>query len=374
VINLSRAAACQGGDQKRRKQARFRFRKHDAMSYDCVIGTRNRLNALRMSVPLILKQDTLPGRLIIADASDDHESVRNEVHEISKQFHFNNTIVIKSDAPNSARQRNIGLQFVEAPVVMFPDDDSMWYQGFASQVLRIYESDVRRQVGGVSGVGVLAPPPELEQPAYGKSGFASAKGALQPYRNHIENRFFPHPFGLIAAATWAGDIDVVDGINSRRIPHITGFRMSFRTDAIREVGFDEILGYGVGYAYHEDLDASLRLERLGYALVSAEGAKVCHYAFPGRRAGGYNYGFSAIANCAYVCRKTIGGDTQIYPFLERYLKYKLSLYASRAYSSHGREVLQGAFVAWRHRSRLLDADEGGVRDAYKALCDQYIKR
>jgi len=344
------------------------------MSYDCVIGTRNRLNALRMSVPLILKQDTLPGRLIIADASDDHEPVRNEVHEISKQLHFNNTIVIRSDAPNVARQRNIGLQFVDAPVVMFPDDDSMWYQGFASNVLSIYKSDVRRQVGGVSGVGVRTPPPELEQPTYKKSGFVTAKSALQPYRNHIENRFFPHPFGLIAAATWTDDIDVVDGVISRRIPHIRGFRMSFRTDAIREVGFDEILGYGVGYAYHEDLDVSLRLERLGYALVSAERAKVCHYAFPGPRAMGYNYGFSTIANCVYVCRKTIGRDTKIYPFLERYLKYKLSLYASRVYSHHGREVLQGAFVAWRNRSRLLDADEGGVRDAYKALCDQYIKR
>ena len=34
--------------------------------------------------------------------------------------------------------------------------------------------------------------------------------------------------------------------------------MSFRTEALREVGFDETLGYGVGYAYHEDLDTSLR--------------------------------------------------------------------------------------------------------------------
>ena len=150
--------------------------------------------------------------------------------------------------------------------------------------------------------------------------------------------------------------------------------MSFRTDALRQVGFDETLGYGVGYAYHEDFDVSLRLERLGYALVSAEGAKVCHYSFPGTRGNGYNYGFCVIANCAYVCRKTISRDIQIYPFLERYLKYKLSLYASRFYSSHGREVFRGAFDAWRNRSRLLDADEAGLSEAYKALCGQYIKK
>ena len=171
-----------------------------------------------MSIPLILKQDVLPGRLIVIDASDDHDSVRTEVHEISERLGFKNTIVAKSDASNSARQRNIGLQFVEAPVVMFPDDDLMWYDGFAANVLKIYEADVRRQVGGVTGVGVLAPPPKLAQPTYKKSAFVSAKGALQPYRNHIENRLFPHPFGLIAAATWTDNIDVVDDINSIRVP------------------------------------------------------------------------------------------------------------------------------------------------------------
>jgi hypothetical protein len=342
------------------------------MSYDYVIATRNRVDALRMSIPL--KQDVLPGRLIVIDASDDHDSVKTEVYEISERLGFNNTIVAKSDASNSARQRNMGLQFVEAPVVMLPDDDSMWHSGFAINVLKIYEADVRRQVGGVSGVGVSALPSELALPTYKKSALASAKGALQLYRNDFENRLFPHPFGLIAETTWTDKIDVVDDINSIRIPHITGFRMSFRTDAVRQVGFDETLGYAVGYAYHEDFDVSLRLERLGYALVSAQGAKVCHFSFPGRRGKGYNYGFSVIANTVYICRKTINRDTQIYPILERYLKYKLSLYSGRLYSEHGREVFQGAFDAWRNRSALLNADEARLSDAYKALCDRYIKK
>jgi hypothetical protein len=103
------------------------------MSYDCIVATRNRLNALRMSIPLILKQNVLPGRLIIIDASDDHDSVRTEVHEISERLGFKDTIVAKSDVANSSRQRN------------------MWYDGFAANVLKIYEADVRRQVGGPGG-------------------------------------------------------------------------------------------------------------------------------------------------------------------------------------------------------------------------------
>jgi hypothetical protein len=329
-----------------------------------------------MSIPLILKQEILPERLIIVDASDDHDTVKTEVGQISGEFCFKNTIVVKSDAASSSRQRNIGLKLVGAPVVMFPDDDSMWHRGFAANVLKVYEADVRRQVGGVTGLGVLEPPPELARPLYRKTTLGNLKTKLQPYRGSFEKRYFPKPLDLIGLATYKDNmnIDVVDDDNSRRVPHITGFRMSFRTDLVRQLGFDETLGYGAGYAYHEDFDVSLALERLGYALVSAERAKVCHYSFPGQRGKGYVYGFCSIANTIYVCRKHIGRDSHIYRDLDRYLRYKVSLYASRFYSNHGREVFLGAFDAWRNRSRLLEADSAGLADAYKALCDQYIKK
>jgi GT2 family glycosyltransferase len=341
-------------------------------AYDCVIATRNRINAIRMSIPLILKQDLSPERLIVVDASDDHDAIRTEVSKLSEQLSFRNTVVVKSDTANSARQRNIGLQFVQAPVVMFPDDDSMWHAGFAGSVLNIYRADLRGQVGGVGGVGVLAPPPELGQPTYNRSRFRTVKQAVQPYRNYIEQRSFPKPFDAIGASTWNDKVDVVDDVNSKRIPYITGYRMSFRTDAVRRVGFDEVLGYGAGYSYHEDLDISLRLQKKGYALVSAESAKVCHLSFPGNRSGDYSYGFCAIANCVYVCKKTMNGDTQLLHVMERYLKYKLFLYASRFYTNHDRQLFRGAFDAWRNRFQLLNADEARLSDAYKSLCDRYL--
>lgn len=341
-------------------------------AYACVIATKNRINALRMSIPLILKQDVPPARLIVVDASDDHDSIRTEISEMSERLGFKNTVVVKSDTANLARQRNIGLQLVQAPVVMFPDDDSMWHAGFARIVLKIYQADVRGQVGGVAGVGVLAPPPELGRPSYKRGWFRTAKQTLQPCRNYIEQRSVPKPFDVIGASTWTDKVDVVDNINSKRLPHITGFRMSFRTDPVRRAGFDEALGYGAGYSYHEDMDISLRLQRKGYALVSAESAQVCHLSFPGRRGDDYGYGFCAIANCVYICKKTINGDTQILDIMERYLKYKLSLYASRFYTNHDRQLFRGAFDAWRNRSQLLNADEAGLSDAYKSLCDRYL--
>jgi glycosyltransferase involved in cell wall biosynthesis len=341
-------------------------------AYDCVIATRNRINAIRMSVPLILKQDIPPTRLIVVDSSDDHESLRTEVGDIGDRLGFGNTVIVRSDRPSLTRQRNIGLQFVQAPIVMFPDDDSMWYAGFASSVMKVYQSDVREQVGGVGGVGVIAPPRELGQPSYKRGKFRTIKQVVQPCRIYIEQRAFPRPFDIIGASTWTGKPDVVDEINSKRLPHITGFRMSFRTDAVRRIGFDETLGHSAGYSYHEDMDISLRLQREGYALVSAEDAKVCHLSFPGKRGDDYGYGFCSIANCVYVCKKTMNGDRKILSVMERYLKYKLSLYASRFYTNHTRQLFRGAVDAWRNRFQLLDPDEAGLSDAYKSLCDRYL--
>jgi hypothetical protein len=110
----------------------------------------------------------------------------------------------------------------------------------------------------------------------------------------------------------------------------------------------------------------------GYALVSAEDAKVCHFSFPGKRGDGYGYGFCSIANCVYVCKKTMNDNRKILSVMERYLKYKLSLYASRFYTNHDRQLFRGAFDAWRNRFELLNSDKAGLSDAYKSLCDRYL--
>ena len=53
------------------------------MTYDVVIATRNRPEALRLSIPLILKQGRPPTKLIIVDASDDHQLIRKTIKEVT---------------------------------------------------------------------------------------------------------------------------------------------------------------------------------------------------------------------------------------------------------------------------------------------------
>lgn len=344
------------------------------MNYDCVIATRNRISALRMSIPLILRQDVLPARLVIVDSSDDHESVKSEVINICSAKRFENLIVVKADAPSSARQRNLGLRHVAAPIVMFPDDDSMWFSGFASSVLRVYEADVGQAVGGVVGVATLQPPPELQQQVYEPRKAAIIKTAVQPVRNFAEAYLAPKPFELIARSTWTNALSVVDNINVKRVETLGGFRMTYRTDLVKEIGFDETLGYGLGYCLYEDMDVALRIQRRRLAIVSAEHAKVFHHVFPAERASGFNYGFRQIANYIYVCHKNAEGDKEIYSYLERYLLYRVAIYALRLYSRYGRDAFLGAATAWRNRAKLLDVELAELPAAYMSLCDEYMQR
>jgi glycosyltransferase involved in cell wall biosynthesis len=344
------------------------------MNYDCVIATRNRIPALRMSIPLMLAQDVLPERLIVVDSSDDHTSVKAEVTDICNVHNFGNLILVQADAPSSSRQRNIGLRHVVAPVVMFPDDDSMWFSGFASNVLSVYEADRDQAVGGVVGAATLQPPPELQQQIYKPGKAAIVKTALQPVRNFAEAYLAPKPFELIARSTWTKSIGVADDINVKRVETFGGFRMTFRTDLVKEMGFDETLGYGLGYCLYEDMDVALRIQRRGFAIVSAERAKVFHHVFPAKRANGFNYGFRQIVNYIYVCRKSAEGDRRIYSYLERYLLYRVAMYALRLSSQYGREAFFGAWAAWRNRAKLLDVELAQLQNAYMALCDEYIQR
>lgn len=341
-----------------------------ALAYDCIIATKNRISALRMSIPLILKQDLPPSRLIVVDASDDHKAVKAEVGAIARA-HDHAAMVVMADRPNLARQRNLGLQLAQSPIVMFPDDDSMWCAGFARNIMDVYRSDTRGQIGAVGGNPVTAPPPELPLTrSYKPSRMGMAKQMIGPVRFALERRLAPKPFHRISSSTWADKIEDMDE-HMERVAYVTGFRMSFRAAIIKEIGFDETLGYGSGYCYHEDVDACLRLNNLGYAVVSTGRANVCHLSFPGRRGDDYDYGFFSIANCSYVCKKSMGADPIAMKIMERYLKYKLLLYATKSHSSRGRQMFLGALCAWRNRAKLLRAEEPRIALEYRDLCRFY---
>ena len=139
------------------------------MEFDIVVATRNRQLALPLSVPLMLSQNRLPRRFIVVDASDNHMEVRAILERIISDSNVNVDLQIINSAAGSSLQRNIGLKYVQSPVVLFPDDDALWFDNVAESVLRIYENDKDNTIGAVCATESTVPPKGLidnKQPKY----------------------------------------------------------------------------------------------------------------------------------------------------------------------------------------------------------------
>ena len=246
--------------------------------WDAVIATRNRAEALAISVPLLLAQTVPPRRLIVVDASDDHGPVADAVSRATSGW--NGTVILEHSARGSSRQRNLGLAHVTAPVVVFPDDDSLLYPDAAEELLKVYARDTERRIAGVAAGEAMAPPPgALPESAYRMSGAHDREAKTRLWRYYLSRRLT-----VLKPALKLGQVlnarhpvpDWLAEMDAKPTEYMTGFRMSFRTEAIRASGFDETLG---GYALDEDVDASLSAMRQGL-VVGARRARIYHHRFP----------------------------------------------------------------------------------------------
>lgn len=344
------------------------------MRYDVVIATLNRAETLKASLKLIEEQTERPERVIIVDASDDHAGLKRTIEPVMRgsDIHYE---LCPTDVRNAAYQRNVGLELVQSPVVFLPDDDSMLYPETASEILSAYRADDKGLIGGVAG-RAASTAPNIEYLAHQKRPIRAIKERVQPIRNAFEEWAAPKPFNLYPREVWRQSIvpDWIDGERYCLVEVIGGYLMSLRAEPAKRLKFDETLGYGIGYALHEDMDMSMRLYRQGYLLVAAQYGSIYHNVFPSKRAAGFNYGFCQIANYIYACCKTLPRDTDAWRQLPRFMQYKIFLYRLAARHEFGRDVLRGAQTAWDERARLIDSpDEAALKEAYMLLCDRYVK-
>lgn len=343
------------------------------LDHDIVVATRNRLDMLRLTLPLFIAQSRKANRIIVVDRSDDHRAVREFCDDLAVtagapiQVHY-------GEAANLPAQRNQGLRHVTSPVVLFPDDDSMWYPDTAESILRVYDSDERELYGAVSAVDVYQPHVPLDDTAPRRQTRLTEQQVVMNLRNRVEAWLFPQPFevyGRARSADLAGPARAA-GLTHPLVGTIGGYRMSFRSDTITRIGFDPVLGSRVGYGTHEDKDAALRVLRAGQLIAVAEQARVFHNAHPGKRAGGVEYGFFHIFNYAYICRKLMPEGSAGRRALAPYLRYKVTLYRLRRGDRYDRDVARGARRARRESAELMQTSDADLADAYARICDRAL--
>ncbi|MGA2531551.1 MAG: glycosyltransferase family A protein [Candidatus Aminicenantales bacterium] len=338
------------------------------MEYDIVLVTRNRPVILPVSVPLMISQSRPPANFIIVDSSDDHDTVKRIVGKLCVSDKSINFVLLHAE-PGTAHQRNVGLKHVNSPVVIFPDDDSLWFPDTAASVMRVYEKDIDDKIGGVCAAESAHPPlGSISRKLYNITLTDGLKRQYHQFVYPLLSRYFPDPLyyfeDILTAPLWLpGENAIVQG-------PMAGFRMSFRTDLIRSMGFDESLGE---YALSEDIDASLGILKK-HLIVCAKNARVFHYTFPSRRVDGKEMGMMQMLNRTYIVCKHNESCSPARERLVRFLIFRLFVYFLQAGSKYGREKFYGSLFALRYVNRLRHAKAVDLHKTYWSLRNECAMR
>jgi glycosyltransferase involved in cell wall biosynthesis len=339
------------------------------------IATRNRPEALALSLPLILGQSRQPKKLIVIDSSDDHapvaETVARAVAQARTGSGWNGTVVVEHSEPGLPRQRNRSLTHVEADVVIFPDDDSLLHPGASEAIMRAYELDIDGRIAGVCAAEALAPPGPLAEAGYGMASEHKRQVRLRQYRKRLGLDFnWLRPTLYVGALLSArsGPLDWFEAENCVPVDYMAGFRMSFRSAVIKAEGFDETL---TAYAVAEDVDASFAAMRHG-CLVAARNARIYHHKFPDGRGDPYTLGIMWSLNVAYVVLKHVqdAGLTPAEARKARWLVHESSLLKILAgpmpspHKRSGWDRLRGSLAALDGIKAMLNASREDLPRIY----------
>lgn len=343
-----------------------------SLTYDVVMATCNRPEAVALSIPLLLAQSRKPARIIIVDSSDDGAPI-----EAIATRHGQDGVpvdYIRAERGLTA-QRNIGLARCTSDVVLFPDDDSLLYTDTAEELMKIYEADGDGCIAAVCARAVDRPPPETpgDLGSFEAEKTSSLRSSLRRVRQGIkEATGAANPF--VSTGTRLNARHAVPGwlagMEAAPVPYMTGFRMSFRRAAIESTSFDVTLRR---YAWFEDIDASFSAMRRGLVVVAGR-ARIYHHRAAAKRAGGRDMGRWAILNRAYVVMKHVHANPGVFPDpgrevsrLKRYCQARTAAYRLMARDGHGRDRAAGAAEGLRLLPQITAAAPEDLTGVYSRL-------
>jgi hypothetical protein len=334
-----------------------------SLSWSLVVATLHREECLLRSLRANVQQARLPKQVIVVDASADWERVRERVlREIAPTAPSVEWIYVGSARRSLPYQRNRGLDLCTSDVLFYLDDDSFMYRDCAEKLMRVYESDSRHEIGGVSAAlaptheshVASAPGAEVNQPPLWKQKLFALwdqEKLFLPY----DGRYHERPLSPEQQQ---------QGLVPRSLFH--GCRMTFRTSAVRAIGgADEVL---IRTAFGEDCDLSYRVSRT-QALVMEPSALLFHEQTPVARTKRAVNTTLVLLNAVALYRLHAPAEQQREGRIFSFLSKRLALDALRD-GMRGRldaPCARGALRALRHVPALLALDPEILRREYEKL-------
>lgn len=211
------------------------------LTYSTVIATKDRPERLNDVVDTLLDQDRRPERVVIVDASAPPLELPPPLADRARRSGVELTLV--HSQPSTSAQRNLGVELVDTPLVLFLDDDVTLEPGYTSALLRRWE------LAGLERFGAMVGSPHVLRPQPRALGLMRRALMLHYYdfggkatrlRRSGKLALVPHPHEDVS------------------IPAVGAGGALFRTELVRRHPFDERFS---GYAPGEDLEMSYRLSR-----------------------------------------------------------------------------------------------------------------
>lgn len=343
------------------------------LTYEVVMATYNRPDAVALSLPLLLGQTRLPERITVVDASTDPAPI--EALVAAAQARGIRPVAYVRASPGLTHQRNVGLRQCSADVVVFPDDDSLLYPTCGAELMAVYEADPQGRIAGVSAVSRTAPPPEsgLDLGRFAAEKMTPTRARLRWLRRRLKDRMEAlNPFVAMGRRLAAQhDLPAMfDTDTIKPVPYMIGFQMTYRRRALQPDHFDETLQR---YGWYEDIDASFTALRHG-ALVGAHRAGIYHHRAAAQRANGRAMGLWAILNRGYIVMKHLHANPQVFPDrareiarLKRYCRARALAYRAMARDPFARARAAGAAEGMTLLDALIASPPETLSETYKGL-------
>lgn len=229
-----------------------------------IICTKDRKQSLKNCLDTVFYQTRRPDEIVIVDDGNldkDELIALVERNQIACQY-------LKKDTPGLTASRNLSIELAQGEVVLFLDDDVILDPDYVAGVMEIYETDLERQIGGVTGALKVSYHPGV-LPFLRFFGLDARKpGAI-----------LPSGYGVLVRE---GELD-----QPIEVQWLAGCNMSYRREVFDEFRFDQRLGT---YGWGEDRDFSFRVSHR-YKLMATPKAKLVHLKDSAGRIDARRFGF-----------------------------------------------------------------------------------
>jgi len=246
-----------------------------------IIPTKDRPKDVIQCIKSLLTQSLLADEIVIVDASNE-QKLKSSIEALkSERVNF----IYIHTRPGLTYQRNVGINTSSGDIIIFLDDDVILDRNYIQQIMHVFNNDLQKNIGGVTGNDML------------KKTKTSFKRSIGHYYRTIFFLFI-YSYGKFRLSGYS---TFVSNKVKKILPIecLAGCNMAFRREIFEEFKFDEKLH---GYSYMEDCDIAYRVSQK-YQNIYTPFAKLVHNVSPISRDKEYARMKMEIENHHYLFKK-----------------------------------------------------------------------